>query len=224
MSADPVGLIVPSPGVVTRSEFTELLGQDCELRFAEVDVVAPTPRGNLDMLARSFLPAVGELAAAGVSLVVQVGTSPSVSLGHPGSALIAAMIEARYSGDYVIAMDASVAALRAAEVRKVAVIAPLGEQMLTAIGRFLRDEGIEVAAVGGTGELAVHDVHALSARVAAELAARTVRSSGADCLYIFGGGWRSLDVLDELRGHLGIPVISSNVATAAAVRAKLGLS
>jgi maleate isomerase len=223
MASGVVGLIVPKPGVVTRSEFAELLGQDCELRFAEVDVKVATPRGNLDMLATSFMPAVSELADRSVDLVVQVGTSPSVALGKAGSALIAAMIEARYSGDYVIAMDASVVALRSAGASKVAIIAPLGDEMLAAIGMYLRDEGFSVTGAGGTGELAVHDVHAMSAQVAAELAARTMASSDADSLYIFGGGWRSLDVLISLRRQFGVPVISSNVATAAAVRAKLGL-
>jgi maleate cis-trans isomerase len=88
---------------------------------------------------------------------------------------------------------------------------------------YLRDEGFSVTGASGTGELAVHDVHAMSAQVAAELAARTMASSDADSLYIFGGGWRSLDVLISLRRQFGVPVISSNVATAAAVRAKLGL-
>lgn len=223
MAAGLVGLIVPKPGVVTRSEFAELLGQDCGLRFAEVDVKAPTPRGNLDMLATSFLPAVSELADRSVNLIVQVGTSPSVALGKAGSALIAAMIEARYSGNYVIAMDASVAALHSAGASKVAIIAPLGDEMLAAISTYLRDEGFSIAAAGGTGELAVSDVHAMSPQVAAGLAARTMAFSDADSLYIFGGGWRSLDVLVGLRRQLGVPVISSNVATAAAVRAKLGL-
>jgi maleate cis-trans isomerase len=217
-----VGLIVPKPGVVTRSELADLLGHDCELRFAEVDVKEPTVRGNLDMLARSFQPAVSELADYGVNLIVQVGTSPSVALGSAGSDLIAAMIEARYSGDYVIAMDASVAALRSVEADKVAVIAPLGDEMLLAIGRYLSDEGFAVVAAASTGELAVHDVHALPAQVAADLAAGTVASCDADTLYIFGGGWRSLDALAGLRQQLRVPVISSNVATAAAVRAKLG--
>jgi maleate isomerase len=223
MAPGLVGLIVPKPGVVTRSEFTELLGHDCRLRFAEVDVKVPTPRGNLDMLATSFPSAISELADSSVNVIVQVGTSPSVALGKADSVLIAAMIEARFLGDYVIAMDASIAALRCVGAKKVAVIAPLGDEMLAAIGAYLSDEGFSVAAAGGTGELAVAKVHAMSAQVAAELAAQVMGSSGADSLYIFGGGWRSLDIVADLHRQLGVPVISSNVATAVAVRTKLGL-
>lgn len=208
-----IGFVVPAPALVIRHELGRLLPDSVELVFAEVEVPAGTPDAILTMLDREFDAAIETLDSAGCDVVVQAGVGPSVVLGPGEDRQLGDRIRAR-ARRAVVAMEATLAALDALGAKRLAVVAPLSEEMMRRIKAYFEGHGFSVPATAAHGLVSADDVHHADEAGAQKLARNALESApDADCLYIFGGGWPSLNIIEPLRHESGRPVLSSNLAT-----------
>lgn len=219
-----VGFIVPSPALVTRSEFRRLLPEEVDVLFAEVDVGEATVESNLAMLRRDFDSAVMTLAADTCDVIVQGGVSPSIALGAGHDHELHSRISRLGRTNAVVAMEATLRALKALRARTLAVVTPLSSDMTIKVADYFRSSGFVPATAVGQGLATADDVHHADEAAVAELAQAAFRATpAADCVYIYGGGWPSLGVISALRKDLGVPVMSSNIATAWVLHEMLAL-
>ena len=114
--------------------------------------------------------------------------------------------------------------LRHLRARTVSIISPLGEVIGERIRSYFNAHEISILDIAGLGEELAHGVHAITEADVWKLVQQSADvEAPADCLYIFGGGLRSLNILDSIERFTRRPAVSSNGATAWAVRRLIGL-
>src|SRR5580700_6167328 len=130
MTADArrIGLLIPSPGVVTRDEFRRLLVGAIPI-FHEVEPPSLTEAPDWTLPRRELEEAVRALVAQNVDVIVHTGVVPSVSLGAERETEISDVITSVTDLPHIVAMDATLAGLRSLQVRTISIISPLNEQM-----------------------------------------------------------------------------------------------
>jgi maleate cis-trans isomerase len=226
MTADAkrVGLLIPSPGVVTRDEFRRLLGGAIPI-FREVEPPSLPESTDWQLPRTALEQAVRDLVAQNVDVIVHTGVVPSVSLGMEREREISDAIKSVTGVPHIVAMDASLAGLRSLRVRNIAIVSPLNEEMGDRIRSYFSAHGLSVQNVVGLGGASAHEVHSIDESDVLAAARQVVESqSPVDCVYIFGGGLRSLNTLSSIERFTQRPAVSSNVASAWATRRLIGMS
>jgi maleate cis-trans isomerase len=221
--AKRVGILIPSPGVVTRDEFRRLLDGAIPV-FHEVEPPSLPEATDWQLPRRELEQAVRALVSQHVDAIVHAGVVPSVSLGVEREREISDVIASVTDLPHVVAMDATLAGLRSLEVRTISIVSPLNEQMAERIRSYFSAHGLSVRDVVGLGGKSAQDVHAIhESAVLAAVRHSAGAQAPADCVYVFGGGLRSLDTLGAIERFTRRPAISSNAASAWATRRLIGL-
>ncbi|MGC1442291.1 MAG: hypothetical protein WA888_16930, partial [Burkholderiaceae bacterium] len=116
------------------------------------------------------------------------------------------------------------AALDAGGLQKVAVLTPYNEDLTDAVAGSVRESGREVVIAKGMG---IVDNVATGEVTPAEVIAfarEAVGDSQVDGLFFSCTNLRSLEAVPDLEREFGLPVVTSNRATLAAVKARLDLA
>ena len=167
------------------------------------------------MLEDGLDTAVEQLRAASCDVIVYGGVSPSIAMGPGNEQIFSKRIATVGHTAALVAMEATLQALHALRARKITIVTPLDEEMTRKISDYFIESSFSVVAAVGQGLSASTDVHHTGETAARDLSHAAHRMApDTDCVYIYGGGWPSLGVIEELRTALGVPILSSNIATA----------
>ena len=212
-----IGVIYPSDGVldgelwrcvppgvsvhVTRS----LSSADLDSNLKQVE------RHVLMAQSQDVEDAAGTFSLIGAGCVTYACTAGSFGRGAGYDTQIIERISAASGSPASTTSTAVVAALRELGVRRLAVAAPYEDEVCDRLRTFLEDSGFDVLnlvnlGLSGTdiGAVPLGQVHALAENAVAP---------GTEALFISCTAFPTIDILDSLERHLGIPVVSSNQAT-----------
>ncbi|MDQ6524026.1 hypothetical protein RB608_10465 [Nocardioides sp. LHD-245] len=211
-----IGLIVPSTNSVVEPELTSHAPEGVAFYATRVPVaeVATEAEKVASIVAmRDRLPAAAaELGSLGPAAVGYACTSGSFLEGRDVDAdTCAALCVASGVPSYTTS-TAMVSALRALGVRRLAVVTPYIAPVAGGAVDYLEQNGIEVVGRADLGLLSNLDKGRLPVSAAEELV-RQVDLSAAEAVMISCTNWRTLDRLAALERDIGLPVVSSNLAT-----------
>jgi maleate isomerase len=218
-----IGLLVAHLDVAPESEFQAMAPAGVSLHAARVPLGVVGPSGEIASKAgpeavRAFaesplLDSAAELlAAARLHAIVYAFTSSSYLLGAEADAALKVRLEQRTGGvPVVIACASAVLALRASQVRRLALISPPWfPAELDAMGAdYFRGQGFDVvysspAAVrSGFGEVYPAQLYEW---------VRTHVPPAAEAVYVGGTGFRAIGAIRVLEEDLGVPVLTANQA------------
>lgn len=211
-----LGLIVPSNNTTVEPEFVRMSpdGVDC---FATRTMIVETEdpelkaRTILDMHAR-IDDAAREVASLQADAIGYVCTSGSFLDGDDSDRAVCARLTDATGVPTITTSTAVVVALRSLGVRTVALATPYITQVSRGLRAYLEGAGFSIAGH--------RDLELLSnlekGRLAPEASEQLVRSmdlGDADAVFISCTNWRTIESVAALEADLGIPVISSNLAT-----------
>lgn len=150
---------------------------------------------------------VRELSALGVDLVGPGGAPPLMVHGYHAEQKLLSEWEEKYGRPVVSTGVTQVEAMRAIGANKILGVTYFQGDINDLFAQYFTDAGFEVAAMEGLDvpfdqvqKLSSHEVYA-SAKEAYR------RHSDVDLLYLMGGGWRILDIIQILEDDLRLPVL-----------------
>ena len=156
--------------------------------------------------------AADELGSAQADVMAFACTASSFVDGVEGETELRNRIERAGEAKAVTTSGAVAEALRTLGIRRVAVATPYPEELNVLERQFLEDEGIEVLSVAGMGIVDAFSIGKVTPQETHEFARRVWRED-ADGMFISCTNLRTIDVLARLEAELGVPVVSSNLAT-----------
>ncbi len=109
-------------------------------------------------------------------------------------------------------ITATVAALRALDARRVAVVTPYTADVTEPIARSLADAGLSVTALGSFLESNDFTVGRISPQSIAAGVRTVARSAACDAVFVSCTSLRLLASVTDLESEVGVPVLSSNTA------------
>jgi len=206
-----IGLIVPSNNTVVEREFNRLL-PDGYLAVATRMANTRTEKDDLERMATQAERGAAELATAGVGVVAFACTSGSFMNGPRWEAELQATLETAAGCPVVTTSEAVIEALRGLAVRKVVVATPYVEDINALERAYIEAHGIKVREIVGLGIRQSVEIGRCEPDVARALAMR-LDFRGADGIFISCTAFRTIEVIDDLEGATGRPVVTSNQAT-----------
>ena len=210
-----IGLIVPTTNTVNEAEWARMAPEGVSIHVTRM--VLHTGSGGADSAAsldRDIAAAIATLTPASVDVIAYGCTAGSMV--SPLDKLPARMRE--LAGVPAVATaPAIVHALRALDVRKIALATPYHEALNNHEIAFLAEHGIAtLSAKGlGIGGGGAHE-YVNIARVPEEAVLEHVRAADhpeAEAMLVSCTDFATLDILPQLERELGKPVVSSNLAT-----------
>jgi len=218
-----IGLIVPSTNTVAEPEFWRVAPKGVSIHSARATLIGNATTESYYKMAEAVIRSASDLATAEVDIVAYGCTSGSIICPLPQ--LLSDMQEK--SGVPAIATaGAVVAALRALNVKKVAVCTPYVDFVNESETSFLQDYGFEVLSMHGLQLGETQAERRGIGRVPPQHVWRMAREADrpdADAIFISCTNLATFDVLQQIEDDLGKPVIISNQATVWACLRMLGL-
>lgn len=203
-----LGLIVLQVDETVEQDFRRLLPPEVAFYVSRIPSGADLNPHTISAMEQA-LPHAAKLLppAAAFGAVGYACTSGTTLIG---AARVAALVQGATGAQAVTdPLTAAFAALRALDVRSVALVSPYIETVAVPIRRSFETAGFAVPAALSFGE----EVEARVARIdpaSIRRAARVAAESGADAVFLSCTNLRTLDVIDDLEVELGCPVLSSN--------------
>jgi maleate isomerase len=211
-----IGLIVPSTNSVVEPEFHRFLPTGVSAFATRVPVAEATrPEEKVATIVamRDRLPAAAaELGSLGPDVIAYACTSGSFLKGRDSDEETCRTLAQAAGVPAFTTSTAMVAALRALDATRVAVVTPYIAPVADGAADFLRQHGFEVTARRDLDLLS----NLAKGRLAPDASRALVREidlSDADAVMVSCTNWRTLDDLGELESEIGRPVVSSNLAT-----------
>jgi maleate cis-trans isomerase len=163
---------------------------------------------------KQVVRAACELATAEVNLIVQCG-APGIFLRGTGyDDEVVAQIREATGIPATTMMTATIDAMRAVGMRKVAVTSIYIDEVNAKLKTFLEEADFEVTAIEGLQIVVPADCIGLEPDLSYRMARSLFeRQTGADGILISCGSFPTFDILGALEHDTGVPVISSNQAT-----------
>lgn len=187
------------------------------------------PRGQ-GLLTRETIPAykkqaielAATLAGQPIDMLAYGCTAASFLSGPVGDAELARELAQVVGKPVITTAQAMVLALKAAQVRRIALVTPYQDVVNDQLKLFLTEGGIEVAAFDSLYANTVDELAQLTADDVARMARATMRQD-CDALFIACSQLPTFDILGGLSAEFSRPVLSSIQATAWRVRQVLTL-
>lgn len=150
---------------------------------------------------------VAQLAELKVDLIGPGGGPPTMVHGYGGERRLLDKLEAAYGIPVVSTGLTQVLAMRALGAKKILGISYFTGKMNQIFTDYFTEAGIEVLAMEGM-EVPFDKVQDLSIHEVYRHAKQAFRAHPeVDLLYMMGGGWRTLDLVDILETDLEVPVL-----------------
>ncbi|MFQ5758657.1 MAG: aspartate/glutamate racemase family protein [Candidatus Bathyarchaeia archaeon] len=217
-----LGLIIPSSNTTMEREFNKLLPEGFSVHTARLRLREVTVK-ELAEMEKEVEDEALKLADAGVNVIGYGCTSGSLFKGLGHDKVIEARIE-RASGIPAVATAGTVvSALKALNVKRVAVATPYIKEINDLEEDFLSSNGFQVVELKGLGIKDNIEIGRLDSQAAYELVME-LRYAEADGVFISCTNFPTLDKIRKLEDTLRKPVISSNTATFWAMLRKCGIS
>lgn len=217
-----IGLIIPSSNTTMEPEFWLLFSSNgvsihsARLHLENVDAA------SLRRMARRAAEAAELLATADVDVIVYGCTTGSLVGGIGFDEKITETVRKASGRPAIATATAVINALKQLKAYRVAIATPYIDELNRLEKEFLEGHGFEVVDVKGLGILDNREIGRLPAWRVYRLA-RSVNTSRADALFLSCTNMPTLSIIDALERDLGIPVISSNTASAWAAARLMGI-
>jgi len=206
-----IGVLVPSSSTVQEQEFRNVLPPGTTLHVARLalrSIEADTTLRIVEELETESR----KLADAEVDAIMLPATAPSARKGLGYDQEVIARITAASGKPATTASTGLIAALRALEVRRVALGAPWSEEINQITVRFIAANGFEVLAAQALGHVRNLDVGRLDGETAYDLGCRIDRPD-ADAVVLACGNWNTFGIVERLEQKVGKPVLTTNQVT-----------
>ncbi len=166
---------------------------------------------------------VAELAELGVSAVYVEGAPPGMLMGYDADRRLADELSARHSLPVSFASTAALAALRYLGARRVIGLSYTPADQNEAFGRYLRDAGLDVLTFAGI-ETSFREADRITAAEVRERCGQLFAAHPeADAIYLLGGAWRVLSIIEPLERELGVSVCAGIQASVWEILRLLGV-
>lgn len=214
-----IGLLVPSTNFTAEVEFQRAVPEGVSVHTARC-LLKDSGQSSEERLSGIIEMSAGVSEAArrvcGVrpKVVAWACTAGSFLKGLGHDQELIRSIEAATGARALTTSTAVVGALKALEVRRLAVATPYIQAIDDQEKRFLEASipGLEVVSMKGLGIVKAYDKGVLEPESAYD-AARQVDHRDADAVFISCTAWRTFEVIPRLETELAKPVITSNQAT-----------
>jgi len=209
-----IGLLVLATDQTLEYEFRQIMRLDGVAIYAtrvynDAEVSVATLRAMRPLIAPATALILPELK---LDVVAFGCTSASMVLGE--ETIFAEIRKSRPGVACTTPVTAALAAFRALGARRIGVLTPYSKEVNDTVARYLRDRGVEVAALGSFSQPDDHVV----ARITADSVARGVEAlagkAALDAVFVSCTSLRLCETVARIEGRLGIPVTSSDHALA----------
>lgn len=213
-----VGLIVPSSNTVMEPDLHRQLGSIATISTTRIFLEQVTREAEIVMLERDLPKALRLIKTTAPDVVVFGCTSAGSLDGLNQDAAIGKTIEEETGAKAVTVVAAVLSELRALGAKKIAVLTPYREELTRTVTQCVLEGGYSVVHSAGMGLLENREIGEVPPETIIAFVESQMRGVHADCLFLSCTNWRAWATLEVLSRRLELPVISSNQATAAAVR------
>ncbi|KPV63998.1 MAG: Maleate isomerase [Candidatus Bathyarchaeota archaeon BA1] len=217
-----LGLIIPSSNTTMEAEFHEMLPKGFSVHAARLRLTEVTVQGLAEMEEGIEEEAL-KLADASVNIIGYGCTSGSLFRGLGHDKIIEERIEKASGIPAVATAGAVVSALKALNIKRVAVATPYIDEINDLEEEFLLANGFQVVDFRGLGIKDNIKIGKLSGQTAYELV-MGMRCKEADGVFISCTNFPTISSIERLEKTLRKPVISSNTATLWAMLKRCSIS
>lgn len=209
-----IGLIVPSSNTTAEPELSRVAPAGVSVHAARMPLENVTA-DDLDAMADRAIECAELLSHADVDVVAYGCTTGSLLHGHGFDAELEAEIEATADCPAVATALSVERALDALDCQRVALATPYVDDLTRREVEYLEASGREVVAVDGREVEVNTDIGSLTPEDAyRQVKALLADADEPDGVFISCTNYPSLSVVDTLERDCGVPVITSNAATA----------
>jgi len=205
-----IGLLVPSSNTTMEAEFYEMRPAGVSIHTARMGLQEVTPEKLVEM-AEDTGRAAALLATAEVDIIVYGCTTGSLVGGVEWEEGLVQRIEEETGVPAVSTSRAVVHALRALDVKRVAVATPYTDVLNRLERAFLESHGFEVTAMRGLGLVRNLEIGRTD-EATVEGLVKTV-AGGADAVFISCTNLPAIRLIEPLEADLRRPVVTSNQAS-----------
>jgi len=208
-----IGRLAPSAATTAENEWAKASPDGVITVCARYLIERVTPK-DLELMMEQVDRASREVASARVDVIAQCGTPGVFIRGFGYDQEVIDRIE-KLTGIRATTMATSVVeSLRRLGVRRIVVGTAYTDDLNAMLKTFLEASGFDVRAVVGLGLVRNLDIGDQPPEVAYGLGKRVfAQAPDAEALFISCGGLRTFEVIEPLEEDLGVPVISSSLAT-----------
>jgi maleate isomerase len=201
-----LGLIKPTHRPGSLEETIRLLPEGIGVVPLTIGFKAGTTREFQEGLP-AIEDSVRELAEIGVDLIGPGGGPPLMVHGYAGERALLSKWEDTYGIPVVSTGVTQIKAMRALGATKIAGITYFAGSINQIFTDYFTDAGFQVLAMAGM-DVPFDRVQMLSSHAVYAHAKQTfLAHSDADLIYLMGGGWRTLDIIETLETDLDVPVL-----------------
>lgn len=207
-----IGLIVPPAGDRVPPDAALLYGERIDFVARSLGIDGVSPDGFAPVIDQVVERAM-DLRRQGAEAISLMGTSLSFYRGPEWTERLREQMAQATGVPCTTMSHAIVTALRAMDVRRVAVATAYVDALNDRLREYLHAQGFEVTALEGLSLIAPSDIERVGPRALVELSERVfAQDESADGIFISCGGLLTHEVIEPLERHLGVPAIASSPA------------
>ncbi|KAA0206664.1 MAG: hypothetical protein EDM71_09005 [Proteobacteria bacterium] len=224
--AGRIGVGTPQANPTVEAEFRRLLPVDVEFVSTRLVSRQADARARLVEYLERLDDSLASYGGMGLDLYCFACTGSSYLLGHAAERERVDRAANRFGYPVITATQAIEERLQQLQARRIALIAPYPEWLLSAAVAWWRGRGFEVASQRQVAIARPGDTSSIYELTSADALA-AVRAAGdlrVDALLLSGTGMPTLPALAAIQAVAGVPVLSSNLALAGQAVARLGLT
>lgn len=208
-----IGLLVPSSNSTLEMDVHRLVPAGVSVHTARMYFLGAGTEGELRTMIEDYMDAALRNIATVDPDVVVLGCTAAGALGVEWEADVAQEMTERVGAPAFTVTQAVRKALDALGLRRLSVVTPYNETINAVVAGFLEQMGYGVRTVQGLGLTDNLDIGAQTPeRIVAH--AKDTLVSGSDGIFISCTNFRGVDAVQPLEETLGVPVVTSNQASA----------
>lgn len=213
----PVALIVPHTNTVMEPDFARWSGGALAVTRWPIRLDGVTRAAEERMLAEALPEALERIAPGRPRVVVFGCTSAGALGGLRHDAEIVDLIADTTRTEVVTVVGAMVERLAALSPSTVAVLTPYAEELTRSVADCVAEAGYRVPVALGMGLEDNHEIGRVPHEVIVDFVVRALAGRSADCVFLSCTNWRAAEALAPIGRALGVPALSSNQVTYAAL-------
>jgi maleate isomerase len=216
------GLVKPTRRPGSLEELVRMLPEGIGVIPLCLDIRSGTKEEFTDAI-RFYEPKVKELAEQQVEIIMPDGSAPFMLLGYEAERTLMKKWEKKYGIPMFTPGQNHARAMKAMKIQRAVNIAYTTWDDGNLVKAYYKDAGIDMVSRAvfpvpfqGVGQLSSKEVYGFIKK-------SFLKFKGLDGIYIQGGAWRVLDIIEPLEQDLGVPVVHPGPAKAWEVMRRLNV-
>ncbi len=205
-----VGLIIPSSNRMVEEEMIRFFPEDVVVHVTRLRMTGGNRKGLTELLPE-VEAAAAALADAKCDVIAFHCTANSMSEGSDGEARLLGALARAGAPKGLTTSSAITEALRALNVRSVAMVTPYDQKVTDKEAHFLEDQGFTVPFSKGW-TLAGSDAYCATPPEIWRERMLETRDCGADAVFLSCANVRGIRIIEPVETEMGVPMITSNQA------------